>query len=65
MEFVAASAAQGIPEDVAHGLAALFEEVLDGRNTATTDGVERALGRPARSFEAYVACAARVGAWGR
>lgn len=64
-EFVAASAAQGIPEEVAQGLAALFGEVLDGRNTATTGGVERALGRPARSFEGYVADAAKADAWGR
>ncbi|MGW8437246.1 NAD-dependent epimerase/dehydratase family protein [Nocardiopsis sp. NPDC055879] len=64
-EFVAASAAQGIPKEVAHGLAALFGEVLDGRNTATTGGVERALGRPARSFEEYVADAAKADTRGR
>lgn len=63
-EFVVATAEQGIPQAVAHGLAALFEEVLDGRNTATTDGVERVLGRPARSFEEHVAGAAKAGAWG-
>jgi uncharacterized protein YbjT (DUF2867 family) len=43
----------------------LFENVLDGRNTPVTDGVERALGRPARSFADFVTTAARSGAWRR
>ncbi|WP_019930636.1 NAD-dependent epimerase/dehydratase family protein [Nocardia sp. BMG111209] len=32
--------------------------------SAVTDGVERALGRAARSFEDFVAAAAAAGAWG-
>ena len=41
----------------------LFTEVLDGRNTAVADGVQRALGRPPRSFAAYARTAAAAGAW--
>ena len=29
----------------------LFSEILDGRNTQTTDAIERALGRPPRTFD--------------
>ncbi|GAA1090502.1 NmrA family NAD(P)-binding protein [Nocardiopsis metallicus] len=64
-EFVAASAADGMPEEVAHGLAALFTEVLDGRNVKPADGVERALSRPATGFEEYTAKAAASGVWSR
>lgn len=64
-EFVAGLASQGAPEEVGWGLVALFEEVLDGRNSRPTDGVERALGRPAGGFEEYVAKAARSGTWKR
>jgi uncharacterized protein YbjT (DUF2867 family) len=42
----------------------LFENVLDGRNTPVTDGVQRALGRPARSFADFVRNAAATGVWG-
>ncbi|MEO0662352.1 MAG: NmrA family transcriptional regulator, partial [Planctomycetota bacterium] len=41
----------------------LFTTVLDGRNERTTDGVERALGRPARDFEDYARAAAARGAF--
>ncbi|WP_431869725.1 NmrA family transcriptional regulator [Nocardiopsis eucommiae] len=63
-EFVAGATADGLPEEVADALVALFSEVLDGRNAAPSDGVRRALGRPAGGFEEYVAGAARAGAWG-
>lgn len=39
----------------------LFTDVLDGRNSQTVDGVQQALGRPARSFRDYAKNAA--GAW--
>jgi uncharacterized protein YbjT (DUF2867 family) len=42
----------------------LFTTVLDGRNTAVTDGVQRALGRPARDFSDYVQRTAATGTWG-
>jgi len=32
----------------------LFTEVLDGRNEFLTDGVQRALGRPPKSFKQYI-----------
>ncbi len=64
-EFVAGAAAEGLPEEVANGLAALFAEILDGRGVETADGVERALGRPATGFAEYVAKAAEAGAWSR
>ncbi|WP_017584894.1 NAD-dependent epimerase/dehydratase family protein [Nocardiopsis ganjiahuensis] len=64
-EFVAGAAADGLPEEVAQGLAALVTEILDGRNVAPADGVERALGRPANGFEEYAAKAAEAGAWSR
>lgn len=61
--FVAGAVAEGVPEEAAAGLAALFGEVLDGRNTGIADGVERALGRPAGSFEAYVSRTVGTGVW--
>jgi uncharacterized protein YbjT (DUF2867 family) len=41
----------------------LFTTVLDGRNTVVTDGVQRALGRPARDFSDYVQRTAATGTW--
>jgi uncharacterized protein YbjT (DUF2867 family) len=55
--------AHGVPAEVIELLSYLFTEVLDGRNAGTTDGVERALGRPPRDFAAYARAAA--GAWTR
>ncbi|CAL9555172.1 NAD(P)H azoreductase [Nocardiopsis dassonvillei] len=57
-EFVAAMTAAGAPEELAHGLVGLLEEILDGRNTEPVGGVERALGRPATSFADYARGAA-------
>ena len=41
----------------------VFSTVLDGRNAYLTDGVERALGRPAKDFSAYAREVAASGAW--
>ena len=41
----------------------LFAEVLDGRNASLADGVQRALGRPARDFREFARRAAADGAW--
>ncbi|MBS0468225.1 MAG: NAD(P)H-binding protein [Proteobacteria bacterium] len=41
----------------------LFRTVLDGRNERVTDGVQRALGRPARDFDDYVRHVAASGVW--
>lgn len=53
-EFISRAVAEEVPEEIAHGLAALFTEILDGRNTEPADGVRRALGRPAGDFADYV-----------
>jgi uncharacterized protein YbjT (DUF2867 family) len=55
--------AAGLPDDDAAQLVALFGQILDGRNSSVTDGVRRALGRPATDFADVVARAAAAGAW--
>ena len=45
-------------------LGEMFRGVLDGRNTKPADGVQEALGRPARDFAAYAGRAAVAGSWG-
>ncbi|MFJ3405095.1 NAD(P)H-binding protein [Promicromonospora sp. NPDC090134] len=62
-DFVAELTAAGVHPEEAEGLAWLFQEVLDGRNTPTTDTVERVLGRPATPFDAFARRAAASGAW--
>jgi uncharacterized protein YbjT (DUF2867 family) len=62
-DFAAGLAAAGVPHDEAALLRYLFTEVLDGRNANVTDGVQRALGRPARDFSAFARDAAARGAW--
>jgi uncharacterized protein YbjT (DUF2867 family) len=51
----------GVPPEVVELLTYLFDEVVDGRNASTTDGVREALGREPRGFAAYAA--ATAGAW--
>jgi hypothetical protein len=46
----AAAVTGGVPEDYAALLTGLLGLVRDGRGARPTDGVERALGRPATSF---------------
>ncbi|PMZ30879.1 NmrA family transcriptional regulator, partial [Pseudomonas sp. GW247-3R2A] len=41
----------------------LFTTVLDGRNTPLANGVQRALGRPARDFSDYVRRTAATKIW--
>ena len=53
----------GLPEDEAVPISELIAEVLDGRNAHLTDGVQRALGRPARDFADYARDAAASGVW--
>jgi uncharacterized protein YbjT (DUF2867 family) len=57
-EFAAEMAVAGVPDDVVQLLSYLFTEVLDGRNAAVADGVERALQRPARDFRDFARGAA-------
>ena len=62
-EFAAAATAQGVPADVVGLLRYLFGEVLDGRNSHTTDGVQRALGRAPKDFGDFARDAAATGVW--
>jgi uncharacterized protein YbjT (DUF2867 family) len=57
------AAAGLVPADVLWLMRHLFTEVLDGRNTHLTDGVQRALGRPPRDFADYAREAAATGVW--
>ena len=61
--FVERWVAEGIPPHVARLLTDLFVAIRDGQGTALSDGVERALGRPPRPFEDYVAETAAAGHW--
>lgn len=61
--FVVGLKQAGTPEDVAWLLDYLFSEVLDGRNAAICDGVERALGRKPRDFADFAREAAASGVW--
>jgi uncharacterized protein YbjT (DUF2867 family) len=62
-EFATGLAGHGVPADVISLLRYLFTVVLDGRNASVADGVQRALGRPARDFRDYAVQAATAGAW--
>jgi uncharacterized protein YbjT (DUF2867 family) len=62
-EFAAKATAQGVPSDVVALMRYLFGEVLDGRNSHTTDGVQRALGRAPQDFREFARDAAATGVW--
>lgn len=51
------------PEDIISLMIELFTNVLDGRNSHVTDGVQRVLGREPRDFREYVRSAAATGVW--
>ena len=53
-----------VPDDVIALLDELFTVVLDGRNSQVMQGVEEALGRPARDFSDYARATAASGVWG-
>ena len=55
--------AQGLSADELWLLKELFTQVLDGRNSQITHGVEQALGRTPRRFADFVAGACRDNAW--
>jgi uncharacterized protein YbjT (DUF2867 family) len=54
----------GVPAAAAEAYVKLFDMITDGRGNYLTDGVEQALGRPARSFDDYAEAAAATGVWG-
>jgi uncharacterized protein YbjT (DUF2867 family) len=62
-EHAAEAAEHGVPAEVVELLTYLFDEVVDGRNANTTDGVRRALGREGRDFADYAREAASTGVW--
>ena len=62
-EFVARMRSANTPEEVTQLTRFLFETVLDGRNESVTDGVQEALGRPARDFSDYARETAATGVW--
>jgi uncharacterized protein YbjT (DUF2867 family) len=49
----------GVPRAVAEILTGVFTAIRNGHDPGVADGVERALGRPPRPFEEYVASLAR------
>jgi uncharacterized protein YbjT (DUF2867 family) len=53
----------GLPEEEAVPISELIAEVLDGRNSHVSDGVQRALGRPPRDFGDYARDTAASGVW--
>jgi uncharacterized protein YbjT (DUF2867 family) len=62
-EYVGMLTGYGVPADTVQLLSYLFTEVLDGRNAAPSDGVQRALGRPPRDFWDYARTTAASGVW--
>lgn len=52
-----------VPEDYIWLINYLFTNVLDGRNSSTTNTVEEILSRPAKSFAEYVQDTAKTGVW--
>jgi uncharacterized protein YbjT (DUF2867 family) len=62
-EHAAEAAEHGVPAEVVELLTYLFDEVVDGRNANTTDGVRRALGREPRDFADYARDVAAAGIW--
>lgn len=52
--FVAQMQSNGVDPEAIEMLTYLFTEVLDGRNEYIVDGVEQALGRPAKRFTEFV-----------
>ncbi|RWB30406.1 NAD(P)H-binding protein [Mesorhizobium sp.] len=62
-EFTAAVAGYELPAEFAWLLNELFTEVLDGRNEALTDGVERVLGRAPKDISTYATETAATGIW--
>lgn len=63
VEQFAAGLAPFLDASVVDLLIELFTVVLDGRNSSIADGVERALGRPAKDFADYARDAAASGVW--
>ncbi|MER6068407.1 NAD(P)H-binding protein [Streptomyces sp. NPDC001817] len=61
--FIERQVAAGAPPDVARLLTELLVAIRNGSGAALSDGVERALGRPPRTFETFVTETAAAGHW--
>ena len=64
-EHAAEAAEHGVPPEFVELLTYVFDEVVDGRNANTTDGVQRALGREPRDFGDYARRTAATGVWNK
>ncbi len=62
-EYAEGLIASGFPAEEATPIAGLIAEVLDGRNSYLSDGVERALGRKPRDFAVWANETAASGVW--
>jgi steroid delta-isomerase-like uncharacterized protein len=62
-DYVRGMLAEQNPEQIVSLTRYLFETVLDGRNSSTTDGVQRVLGRTPRDFSDFAREAAATGVW--
>lgn len=61
--FIERQVAEGIPPDAARLITGLLVAFRENLHAGLSDGVERALGRPPRPFEDYVADTAATGHW--
>jgi uncharacterized protein YbjT (DUF2867 family) len=62
-DYVASLEQAQLPQESIALFTYLFTELFDGRNASISDGVTRALGRPARDFSDYVRRTAATGVW--
>lgn len=62
-QYIAALRKAQIPEDYLWLIEYLFTNVLDGRNSSTTDVLEKVLGRLAKDFSEYAEDTAKTGVW--
>ncbi|MEU1663942.1 SDR family oxidoreductase [Streptomyces sparsogenes] len=62
-EYVAELVRQGWPRADAEGFADVIEPLREGRDAYVSDGVQRALGRPPRTFAEFAASTAAAGGW--
>jgi uncharacterized protein YbjT (DUF2867 family) len=62
-EHAAEAAAHGAAPEIVELLTYLFSEVVDGRNSDTTEGVKQALGREPGDFADYARRTAATGLW--
>lgn len=62
-EFEATLVAAGFPREDAEFVATLVAEILNGKNSSTSDGLQSALGREPRKFAEFVRAAQLQGCW--